>query len=142
MDEPGVLRVAAAVIRRDGRLLLAQRGPGGSAADLWEFPGGKIEPGETAVDCLVRELDEELGIRAQVGAHLLTSRTPVDGRIIELVTHEVTRFDGEPDALAHRRLQWVELGELSVFVATHPVPAPDLPVLALLLSGVPAPTGR
>jgi 8-oxo-dGTP diphosphatase len=61
------VRVAAAVIRRDGLLLLTQRPPGGPLGLLWEFPGGKIEPGETPSDAVARELGEELGVEATAG---------------------------------------------------------------------------
>ena len=56
------LRVTAGVVFRDGRLLLATRRPGGHLAGLWEFPGGKVEPGESLEDCITRELQEELGL--------------------------------------------------------------------------------
>ena len=59
---PGLFVVAAALVDRDGRLLVQQRPEGGAMAGLWEFPGGKLEPGETPEQALIRELKEELGI--------------------------------------------------------------------------------
>ena len=55
-------RIAAAILRRNDKILICRRGPGGSCGYLWEFPGGKIEPGETGEDCAVRECREELGV--------------------------------------------------------------------------------
>lgn len=60
-------QVAAAIIRKDNKILICQRGAGGSTAFLWEFPGGKLEPGETLEECLVRECKEELEIDIKVG---------------------------------------------------------------------------
>jgi len=74
-DVPAV-RVAAAVIRRDGRVLMTRRPPGGALGLQWEFPGGKIEPGESVAQALAREIEEELGARVTVGEEL------------EVATHE------------------------------------------------------
>jgi 8-oxo-dGTP diphosphatase len=63
MTKPTVLVAAAALIDVDGRVLICQRPQGKQLAGLWEFPGGKVEPGETPEQCLIRELDEELGIK-------------------------------------------------------------------------------
>ncbi len=70
----GPLRVVAAVVRSEGRLLLTQRPPGGALGLQWEFPGGKIEPGETPEQALVREVREELGVAATAGSILAVER--------------------------------------------------------------------
>ena len=59
-------RIAAAILRRNDKILICRRGSGGSCGYLWEFPGGKIEPGETGEDCAVRECREELGVEIQL----------------------------------------------------------------------------
>ena len=59
--------VAAAVVYLDGRILITRRAPGQSLEGLWEFPGGKVEPGETLQECITRELDEELGVASVAG---------------------------------------------------------------------------
>src|SRR5213079_1402149 len=76
------LRVVAAVIRRGGNVLLTQRPPGGPLGLLWEFPGGKVERGETVAQALARELHEELGVRA------------VAGETLEIVSHD---YPGGPE---------------------------------------------
>jgi 8-oxo-dGTP diphosphatase len=83
---PARLRVAAAVVRRDGALLMTQRPPGGPIGLLWEFPGGKIEPGETPEQALVRELREELGVGATAGETLGVERHDYEhGLAVEIV---------------------------------------------------------
>lgn len=110
------VRVAAAVVRRDGRLLLTQRPPGGPLGLLWEFPGGKIEPGETAEQALVREVAEELGVRARPGEvlHVSHHRYPhgLDVEIVFLdcaLEHE--RFT--PSGAVHA-VRWIEPAAVDV----------------------------
>jgi 8-oxo-dGTP diphosphatase len=80
------IRVTAAVVRRDGLLLLTQRPPGGPLGLLWEFPGGKIEPGETPQQALVREIGEELGVGATAGEVLhVTHHVYPHGLEVEIV---------------------------------------------------------
>jgi len=66
-------QVAAAVVHRDGNILITCRAPGEKLAGMWEFPGGKLEPGETPQSCIVRELREELGVESDAGDILTTS---------------------------------------------------------------------
>jgi 8-oxo-dGTP diphosphatase len=74
-----ILRVAAAVVFREGEVLMTRRPPGGAHPLLWEFPGGKIEPGESAERALVREIEEELGVRASTGETLAVHRHDYPG---------------------------------------------------------------
>ena len=96
----------AAVIERDGRILICQR-KGGRHALKWEFPGGKIDPGEDAPTALARELREELGIDARIGPsmHAETIRY-ADGPAIHLQFFKVTEFSGEPQNLQFEQILW------------------------------------
>ena len=127
------LHVVAGVLRdAQGRVLLAQRPEGKADAGLWEFPGGKVEPGETALDALRRELHEELGLRVLDGAALI--RVPVasageDAAVrLHLDTWQVRAFDGDPVAHEHAALAWVALEKLD----RYPMPPADRPVVAAL----------
>jgi 8-oxo-dGTP diphosphatase len=127
------LHVVAGVLRdAQGRLLLARRPAGKADAGLWEFPGGKVEPGESALDALRRELHEELGLRVLDGDALI--RVPVattgDGAAIRLHldTWCITAYSGDPVALEHDALAWVALEALD----RYPMPPADLPVVAAL----------
>jgi mutator protein MutT len=104
------VRVVAAVVRREGRLLLTQRPPGGPLGGLWEFPGGKIEPGETAERALAREIAEELGVTASPGEVLhVTRHAYPHGLDVEIVflacALEHERFTPAP---AVHAVRWIE----------------------------------
>ncbi len=123
------LHVVAGVIRdARGRILLARRTEGRDLAGLWEFPGGKVEPGESAEAALVRELREELGIEARVGDALIRvpQRYP-DKRLVLDVRH--VRFTGTPKGLDGQALAWAPPHTL----ASYPMPPADRPVVAALL---------
>jgi 8-oxo-dGTP diphosphatase len=100
--------VVAAVIQRNGRILICQR-KGGRHALKWEFPGGKIEPGEDARSALTRELLEELRIEARIGTllHAETVYYP-GGPAIRLQFYQVTDFSGEPVNLQFEQIVWEE----------------------------------
>ncbi|MBL8296011.1 MAG: (deoxy)nucleoside triphosphate pyrophosphohydrolase [Bryobacterales bacterium] len=102
-----VIEVAAAVIVRDGKILIGQR-PRGEWGELeWEFPGGKLEPGEDAPAALARELVEELAIEAEIGPELARYEHQYDGTPrVRLIFHSVTRFTGEPENLAFEQIVW------------------------------------
>ena len=113
---PKVTEVAAAIICRHGKYLIARRGPGSHAAEKWEFPGGKIEGGEGAAACLRRELEEELGIRVEVGSPFLTSSHDYGEQgIVRLHSYLCWLVDGEPQPRVHTDLQWAAPEELSVY---------------------------
>lgn len=112
----------------DGRVLVAQRAPGGSEAGKWEFAGGKIARFEAAQDALRRELLEELGIRAgAIEAHSLV-RWRGAPRALNLHAFCVRDWSGEPRALEHQTLAWVRPADL----IRYPMPAPDRPIRARL----------
>lgn len=107
---PRSVRVAAAVVRRDGRLLLTRRPPGGPLGLLWEFPGGKIEPGETAEQALVREIAEELGVRATPAEVLhVTRHAYPHGLEVEIVFLDCAlEHDRFTPSKAVHAVRWIE----------------------------------
>ena len=106
-----VIVVCAAIIEGDGRVLITRRQAGVHLEGYWEFPGGKCEPGETLAVCLARELQEELGVGADVGEEVLTTRHAYPERVVEL--HFLRcRVIGEPLPHVGQELRWVALDEL------------------------------
>ncbi len=103
--------VSAAVVEREGRLLVAQRLEGTHLAGHWEFPGGKCEPGEEVRACLARELREELGVGASVGEEVLRTLYAYADRRLELVFFRC-EIDGEPRPLLGQEIRWVAREEL------------------------------
>ena len=99
-----MIEVVAAIIERDGKILLAQRPAQSDQAGLWEFAGGKVEPDESQRQALVRELREELGIEATVGEYVTSHQREVSGRIIHLHAWHVPDFHGTLQAHEHQAL--------------------------------------
>jgi 8-oxo-dGTP diphosphatase len=108
------MKVVAAVLERDGRILICQRKRGGRHALKWEFPGGKVEPGEDSSTALARELREELQIEASIGAllHAETVRYPI-GPPIHLEFYQVTEFSGDPVNLEFEQIVWEDRRNLA-----------------------------
>ncbi len=105
--------VVAAVIEREGRILIAQRKRTGQHPLKWEFPGGKVEPGEEPEAAVVRELEEELAIRARVDHEIMHYEYQYPERPpILLIFYRVTEFAGEPQNLDFEQIAWVERGSL------------------------------
>ena len=104
--------VTAAVMRRDGGILLTRRGAGEKLAGFWEFPGGKVEDGETIEECLTRELLEELGIVTAVGGFVGESLYDYEHGHIRLVAYEVEHIDGDFELTVHDAMSWVAPGQL------------------------------
>ncbi len=107
--------VTAAVIRRNGRVLIAQRPFGGRLGGLWEFPGGKVEVGETLPQCLRREIKEELGFRIKVGDFITSIDHAYTHFKITLHAFECTVVSGEPRTLGVEDFKWVRMSELSKY---------------------------
>lgn len=124
-----MIAVTAAVLERGGKILLARRKPGGALAGKWEFPGGKLEPGETPEACLKRELAEEFEIETRIGEHLSTSihvDTDRTERTIRLMAYRVTYIGGAFRLNAHDAIAWVEPHRLRGFdLAPADVPLLD-----------------
>ena len=125
-----VLVAAVVLVDTDGRVLLAQRPEGKAMAGLWEFPGGKVDPGETPEAALIRELAEELGI--DVAASCLApftfaSHSYPDFHLL-MPLYVCRRWSGIPSAREGQRLRWVRPARL----ADYPMPPADKPLVAML----------
>jgi 8-oxo-dGTP diphosphatase len=107
------VEVVGAVIRNDqGEILCALRSPHMSLPNLWEFPGGKIDPGETPRETLVREIREELGCDIQVGEMVEDTMHDYPGVTVRLMTFEARITHGTPHPREHAELRWVKVNEL------------------------------
>ena len=113
--QKGILHVAAGVIRRNGRILIARRKGPGALAGLWEFPGGKLEPGERPAEGLARELQEELGLMGTIGPLMHRTRHRSGVRTIELSFYRVTRPHGRIRLRDHTAFAWVRPRDLSTY---------------------------
>jgi 8-oxo-dGTP diphosphatase len=108
-----MVTVAAGILMQNGRVLICQRKRDGAFPLQWEFPGGKVEPGEDAATCLRRELREELTIEAEIGSEISTFRYIYpNGFEVELFFLRVTRYTGEIANQAFEQLLWVNPSEL------------------------------
>jgi 8-oxo-dGTP diphosphatase len=107
LNKPSVRVVAAALFDAVGRVLIAERPPGKHMAGRWEFPGGKIVPGESEAAALARELREELGVDLVDGHPLMALHHEYENYAVELSMWIVGRYDGEPRGLDGQRLKWV-----------------------------------
>jgi 8-oxo-dGTP diphosphatase len=127
---PLVLVPAVALVDADGRVLLAQRPPGKSMAGLWEFPGGKVHPGETPERALIRELAEELGIDVTASClapFTFASHTYPDFHLL-MPLYVCRTWSGMPSAREGQRLAWVRPARLG----DYPMPPADAPLIGML----------
>ena len=122
-----VVEVAAAVVERDGRYLITRRLEGTHLAGLWEFPGGKILPGEKPEDALRRELQEELGIEAEVGELIETVDWTYPEKSVRLLFFRCA-LRGEPCPQERQEMLWVEAAQLQ----EYQFPAADLRLIERL----------
>ena len=127
---PLVLVAAVALIDADGRVLIAQRPPGKSMAGLWEFPGGKIDAGETPEEALVRELKEELGIDTATSclAPIAFASHGYETFHLLMPVFACRKWTGIAQPRERQVLKWVSPRDLSAF----PMPPADLPLVAML----------
>lgn len=126
-----LLVVAAALIDADNRVLIAQRPEGKSLAGLWEFPGGKVEPGERPEETLIRELREELGITVKEPclAPLSFASYAYDDFHLLMPLYVCRRWEGIPQAVEHQAIRWVAPNRLREF----PMPPADEPLIPSLI---------
>ena len=123
-----LIEVSAGLVFRDGRLLITQRPAGGHLAGLWEFPGGKREPGETFEACLRRELREELGIEVEVGERVESLTHRYAERTVHLEFFICRLRQNEPQAIGCPAFAWVTREEL----ASYEFPEADARLLGRL----------
>ena len=110
--KPGILVVAAALYDDDGRVLIAERPVGKHMAGRWEFPGGKVNAGESEAQALARELREELGVAVVASRPFMRLAHSYADRDVELSMWIVEDFDGQPQSLDGQRLKWVPPAQL------------------------------
>ncbi|KQQ39024.1 NTP pyrophosphohydrolase [Rhizobium sp. Leaf306] len=130
MSRKILLVAACALIDADGRILLAQRPEGKSLAGLWEFPGGKVEPGETPEETLIRELDEELGIQTKEAclAPLTFASHTYETFHLLMPLYVCRRFEGIPHGREGQAIKWVMPNALR----DYPMPPADEPLIPII----------
>ncbi len=120
--------VTAGILEKNGRFLLAKRKPEKKFGGKWEFPGGKLEFGETPEQCLERELNEELGIEVEVGNFIASSVFEANGKQLHLQAYQIISYSGEMNLVDHTEIQWVTPNELLKYELT---PA-DIPIAKII----------
>jgi len=126
-----IVEVAAGLIVRDGKILIAQRPGNVPLAGLWEFPGGKRKPGESFEACLMREVMEELGLTIAVHEQVASAEHHEAGHQIQLRFYRCTVLAGEPRPIECEACRWVAPAE----IAAYPFPPADLPLVHQIASG-------
>jgi len=126
-----LLVAACALVDADGRVLIAQRPQGKQLAGLWEFPGGKVEAGETPEECLIRELREEIGVETQAAclAPLTFASHSYDDFHLLMPLYVCRRFTGIAAPREGQALKWVKPGRLR----DYPMPPADAPLIPFLI---------
>ena len=122
-------QIGVAVICNDqGQILIDRRPSEGLLGGLWEFPGGKIEPGETVQECIQREILEELGIEIEVGEHLITLDHVYSHFQVTLNVYYCRYLDGKPQPLGCEEIRWVSLSEID----NYPFPKANSKIITTL----------
>jgi 8-oxo-dGTP diphosphatase len=125
---PKQIHVVGAVITRDGLVMCAQRGDDGNLPGLWEFPGGKIEQGESKQAALMREITEELGCTVEVGREVTTTTHEYEFGEVTLTTFYCRLMAGTPKLTEHASIKWLRPDELE----SIPWAPADIPAIALI----------
>ncbi len=110
-----IKHVAVGVIVVESRILIAKRPASKDHPGYWEFPGGKVEPGETVVEALARELTEEIGIVVEESEPFLTLSYDYENFSVHLESYQITRFLGEPAGVEGQEIRWIYAKELDHF---------------------------
>jgi 8-oxo-dGTP diphosphatase len=122
------IKVTAAIIEKGGYILIGRR-KAGPFADMWEFPGGKVEAAETPEECLKRELREELDVEAAIGDFFLSSKHAYSHAAIELLAYKAKIIGGELCLHDHKEIRWVPAADLH----SYAFPAADRPIIEKLI---------
>ena len=126
-----MIEVTAAILNNNGRLLIAQRKETGKLPNKWEFPGGKVEPGETPEECLKREMEEEFDIGVTIGEYLGESIYKYDHGSIKLLAYRTTWIAGAFTMKDHQAIEWIKIDELP----NYDFAPADKPFVEKLVSG-------
>lgn len=126
-----MIKVTAAVLEKDGKVLIAKRKKGDRLGGKWEFPGGKIAPGETPEACLKRELKEELDIETEIGEFVCSCKFSYMLVPLELLVYRARLMSGTVKALDHDEIRWVSITDL----ATYDFVKADVEVTRRLMKG-------
>ncbi|NTS32238.1 8-oxo-dGTP diphosphatase [Phyllobacterium sp. YR620] len=131
VSHPILLVTACALVDADGRVLLTQRPEGKSLAGLWEFPGGKVDPGETPEESLIRELHEELGITVKPAclAPLTFASHTYETFHLLMPLFICRRYEGIPRPMEGQALKWVRARDMR----DYPMPPADIPLIPFLI---------
>jgi 8-oxo-dGTP diphosphatase len=126
-------QIGVAVIwDRSRQILIDKRKAGGAMGGLWEFPGGKIEPGETVAECIVREIREELGIEIAVGDRLIAIDHTYPAFQLTLIVHHCQHISGIPQPIESDEIRWVAVSELN----DYQFPAANIAIINAIRSTV------
>jgi mutator protein MutT len=120
----------AVIWNESGQILIDKRKLGGAMGGLWEFPGGKIEAGETVADCIVREIREELEIEIVVGDRLISIEHTYPAFQITLIVHNCQHISGIPQPIECDEIRWVSVSDLD----KYEFPAANIAIIAALRS--------
>ena len=129
-------QIGVAVIwNQTGQILIDRRKVGGTMGGLWEFPGGKIEPGETVAECIVREIREELAIEITVGEELISIEHTYPTFHLKLTVHHCQHISGVPQPIESEEIRWVNIGDLN----NYQFPAANIAIINALQNYSPTP---
>lgn len=123
-----IKKIVVGIFERNGKVMIAQRAKKDALFGKWEFPGGKMEYGETEQETLTRELNEEFGINAQIGEHVCTIPFEHNNVQAEVQAYKITSFEGNIELREHSVIVWVEPSE----IAQYDFPEPGLPIIVSL----------
>ena len=138
LKETPLLDVAAAVVSRDGSVLVARRAKGQHLEYKWEFPGGKIEENETPEACLHRELREELGVTVEIGKYIGESIFSYPVKRVRLLAYHVKLLSGDIFLTVHDRIRWVKIQDFP----TVDLAEADIPISLILKRQIASQSGQ